>query len=146
MPYKRILVATDGSEHSLRAALQAAQLAKDCGAEVEVFGVAMTHPVYGGAGFGALDVGAMERQIEEAATLAVEDTAAAVLRAGVRPKTVVAIAAGNAGEAICDEAATYGADLIVVGSRGLGRAGSLLVGSTSQSVLHNATVPVLVVR
>ena len=39
-----------------------------------------------------------------------------------------------------------GADLIVVGSRGLGGLKSMIVGSTSREVLAHADRPVLVVR
>jgi nucleotide-binding universal stress UspA family protein len=38
-----------------------------------------------------------------------------------------------------------GADLLVVGSRGIGGAPSRLLGSTSTQVVHEATVPVVVV-
>ncbi|GAA4208825.1 universal stress protein [Streptosporangium oxazolinicum] len=45
---------------------------------------------------------------------------------------------------ICE--ASAGADLVVVGSRGLGRFGSAVLGSVSHGVLHHARCPVAVVR
>jgi nucleotide-binding universal stress UspA family protein len=39
-----------------------------------------------------------------------------------------------------------GADLIVTGSRGLGGIRRALMGSVSESVVHHASCPVLVVR
>jgi nucleotide-binding universal stress UspA family protein len=65
---------------------------------------------------------------------------------GVDARTTVVVAMGNPAHAICQEAEDSGADLIVIGSRGLGRTGTLLMGSTSQQVLHCAKVPVLAVR
>jgi nucleotide-binding universal stress UspA family protein len=146
MPYKKMLLATDGSDHALHAAAQAAQLAKDMGAEVEVLGIAVIHPVYGGMHVGAVGVSGLEQEVEQAATDAVRDTSAVLIEAGLSPKSVVTIAMGSAAGAIVQEAEDTGADLIVMGSRGLGRAGSLLVGSTSRDVLHHSKVPVLVVK
>jgi nucleotide-binding universal stress UspA family protein len=146
MPYKKMLLATDGSEHALHAAEQAAQLAKDMNAEVEVLGVAVIQPMYGGMHMGAGGISGVEQEVERAATESVNDTAAIFTAAGITPKTVVSVAMGSAASAICQEADDIGADLIVIGSRGLGRAGSLLVGSTSRDVLHQSKIPVLVVR
>jgi len=146
MPYKKILLATDGSEHSRHAAAQVAQLAKDMGAEVEVLSVAVIHPAYGGLHMGATAVSGEESDAEKAARLAVTDTAAVLKEQGVEAKTVVVVAMGNPAHAICQEAEDAGADLIVIGSRGLGRTGTLLMGSTSQQVIHCSALPVLVIR
>ena len=60
--------------------------------------------------------------------------------AAVEPKVVCDLAA----PALIDTA--DGADLLVVGARGLGGFRSLLLGSVSQQCLHHATCPVAVVR
>lgn len=51
-----------------------------------------------------------------------------------------------AADAILNAADARGADLIVVGCRGLGQFKELLLGSTSDRVIQYAKVPVLVVR
>jgi nucleotide-binding universal stress UspA family protein len=146
MPYKKILVATDGSQHSRNAAVQAAALAKDLGAEVEVFSVAVVQPMYGGLHVGAVGLESMEEEAQKAAEMAVADTAQVFADHGLTPRTVVSVAMGNAAGVICQEADDWGAELIVVGSRGLGRASSLILGSVSQEVVHSSSRPVLVVR
>jgi nucleotide-binding universal stress UspA family protein len=42
-------------------------------------------------------------------------------------------------------AASRGAEMLVVGARGLGRVPSVLIGSVSQQCLHHATVPIAIV-
>ena len=53
---------------------------------------------------------------------------------------------GEAGKSIVAAAEAENADLIVVGTRGLARAGRWLLGSVSDHVVHHASCPVLVVR
>jgi nucleotide-binding universal stress UspA family protein len=50
---------------------------------------------------------------------------------------------GQPADVLCEEAA--GADLLVVGSRGLGGFRGLLVGSVSQQCVHHSPCPVVVV-
>ena len=56
------------------------------------------------------------------------------------------IIGGPAGQVIVEEAATWGADLIVMGSRGLGVWNRLLLGSVSSAVVHHAKCSVEIVR
>jgi len=53
---------------------------------------------------------------------------------------------GPAAEAILHVAATRHSDVIVMGSRGLGRLEGALLGSNSQKVVSHAACPVLIVR
>ena len=53
---------------------------------------------------------------------------------------------GEPGKSIVAAAEAERADLIVVGTRGLARAGRWLLGSVSDYVVHHAGSPVLVVR
>jgi nucleotide-binding universal stress UspA family protein len=69
----------------------------------------------------------------------------AVARAAGAPRVKSAMAWGDPAKAILDEAGRAGADLIVMGRRGLGRFSELLIGSISQKVLHHAPVKVLIV-
>ena len=53
---------------------------------------------------------------------------------------------GQAAAAIVEEARTWNADLVVVGTRGNGLLKRLLLGSTARSVLHHAAASVLIAR
>ena len=67
--------------------------------------------------------------------------------AGARGVPVRAVLlTGDAVDEIVAYADSLDADLIVVGSRGLGAVASGMLGSVSQGVLHEARRPVLVVR
>jgi nucleotide-binding universal stress UspA family protein len=140
MPYRKFLIATDGSEQALKAAAQAAKLASNCQvAEVVVLGVGIGyHPLGGRNPF----IQAKRDEIQEA----VEATARVVAENGIEPTKMIKLGVGNAGDEICQAAVEAGADVIVMGSRGLGAVGSLLMGSTSTRVVHCSSVPVLLVR
>ena len=61
-------------------------------------------------------------------------------------KVKTEILEGPPAEAILSVAETRGVDLIIMGTRGLGRLAGLLVGSQSQKVVAHAHCPVLLVR
>ncbi len=81
-----------------------------------------------------------------------EDERRAALEAAAgrfRPRVArvaTATPVGVPAHAIVTEAERQGSDLIVVGARGLGTFRRVLLGSVSESVLHQAPCPVLIVR
>ncbi|MEO7230188.1 MAG: universal stress protein, partial [Candidatus Limnocylindrales bacterium] len=57
-----------------------------------------------------------------------------------------AVLAGRAATVVVDEARTFEADLVIVGSRGHGTIGELVLGSVSSEIVDHARCPVLVAR
>ena len=78
---------------------------------------------------------------------AVELLKEAVLRMGLDPMAVnTMVRDGDIKQTVLNVADELGADLIVMGSRGLGRLQSILANSTSQYVFQLSTRPMLLVR
>ncbi|KAK7101507.1 universal stress protein in QAH/OAS sulfhydrylase 3'region-like [Littorina saxatilis] len=65
--------------------------------------------------------------------------------AGV-PGKVLRYSGNTPGEAVIKASQELGADLIITGTRGLGKIRRTLMGSVSQYIVHHAHVPVLVCR
>ncbi|MEZ5292978.1 MAG: universal stress protein [Vicinamibacterales bacterium] len=84
---------------------------------------------------------ALRRQIQEA----LQDTLARVPTPAPPVVPAIDVATGSPATEILEAVTRVEADLVVIGTRGLGRAGQLLFGSTTERVLHAASVPVLVV-
>ncbi len=85
-----------------------------------------------------------EADIAERETWASTLVAAAVQRLGLPSAPRVAVATGDAREALLEAAA--GADLLVLGRRRLSKLGRLMLGSVSSAVVEQSPVPVTVVR
>ena len=87
-------------------------------------------------------------EMQKAATTAVEK-AVTKLRAGAessRLKIITRVLAGSPKRVILEEADAFEADLIVLGSRGLGAWDRMLLGSVSQTVAAHAKCSVEIVR
>lgn len=130
----KVLVTTDGSNLSEQAVDTAVKLAKALGGSVVGVTVVIAPPPAGG--FECEDPAVRERlnKISEKA------------REGGVECEIVAEHAGTVWEGILECARRLDVDYIVMASRGLGSFGSLLLGSETQKVLHQADRPVLVVR
>jgi nucleotide-binding universal stress UspA family protein len=93
----------------------------------------------------SLDFEGIDRVSEAAARHCADDGAARGRVAGVNA-TAVAVRRGvSIPDTLLEQAETLGADLIVVGSRGLGGVKAAVQGSVSRSVLQHSDRPVLVV-
>lgn len=136
--FKHILVAVDGSEHSRRALPTAIEVALKFASDVFVLHVS-EH-----------DRGrAVAYSVESPAdaTRLVGDAVKIISDAGVSAKGAVHdVAAGHVAKNIVETAATVGADLIVMGSRGLSDVQGMLLGSVTHKTMQLAQVAVLVAR
>jgi nucleotide-binding universal stress UspA family protein len=139
---KLIVIATDGSGSALEAVDFGLELAHEQGAEVAF--VHVTMPIeWAVYPFGPLD------RIPAAAPPVEEDEAIAAALERAAAAGVTAQAASLLGDPVTEVPAyadSMNADLIVIGSRGLGGVTSALLGSVSKGVLKHAGCPVLVVR
>ncbi|MGZ8693613.1 MAG: universal stress protein [Gaiellaceae bacterium] len=132
----KILVAYDGSESARRALTEAAKLANGNG--LTVMSVAEPLPQFGRAGELMLPEEDAERRRE------LSDARQLLEQRGIEATFVER--KGDAATRILDEAEGEHADLIVMGTRGLGVGKRWLMGSVSTKVLHHAHCNVLVVR
>jgi nucleotide-binding universal stress UspA family protein len=139
----RILLATDGSKEAELAASTAADLAKGTGSELHLVTVALEYP-YVYAYYDVRHPAEVERHRQEAQKILDQQVDRVVEAGGSGAKAHVSM--GVPDEEIVVLAEELGADLVVVGSRGLGGMHRTLMGSVSDSVVRHAHCPVLVVR
>lgn len=139
--FDRILVPSDGSEHALRAVRVAADLAERFDAEVvllTVVSVPQALVMVAGIGDDVVEE-YVEKTGREALASALEEFASRSV--GVEVK----IEMGAAAEEIVRQTHETGADLVVMGKRGLSEIRGLLLGSVSDRVTHGLSTPVLLV-
>jgi nucleotide-binding universal stress UspA family protein len=142
--YKRILIATDGSDKSKLAAKEGIDLAKALGAEVLALNVVNEVVIASAVRQLGSDRKEVEDKLMAGGKKAVDDLKNLGGAAGVKVDAIVRM--GSPANMVIDVANSEGADLIVMGSHGESGASKLLIGSVVQKVLYWATIPVLVVR
>lgn len=135
---QNVVVGYDGSEESRRA-LERAGTIGSTGAKVTV-----VTAVSIGAHLGGRSMGALNEDELSAARSSLEAVRAQLQAQGIDAHMIEG--EGEPAEVITDAAKEVGADLIVVGTRGLGGAKRLVLGSVSTKVVHHAPCDVLVVR
>lgn len=145
--YKRILVALDGSETSMRALTASLNLARQGGGRVRLVHVVEELAYLGGFDPYGASSGDLIKVIRENGAKVLATGLAAAGSAGVEADTVVY---DNFGErlpdAVADAAKQWNADLIVVGTHGRRGMGRVLMGSGAEQIIRLSPVPVLVIR
>lgn len=134
----RVLLATDGSKDAALAARTAVDLTDKSGSELHVVH-AWTHVP--SARFEEY----IRARLEEEGQRVLDEEAQRIEAAGA-DLAGVHLREGRTQEVIVDLAEEIGAELIIVGSRGVGTIERLLTGSVSEGVVHLASCPVLVMR
>ena len=136
--FEKILLAVDGSESAKRAVAATADLASKTKAEVLVVHV---HE----KGLVSRETTDLETGTE--ASMLTHAALEVVRKAGVSAGSQMRAAHfEDVAREILDAAEGYGADTIVLGSRGLGTFAELLLGSVAHKVIQLARCPVVVVR
>ncbi|PKL59995.1 MAG: universal stress protein [Methanomicrobiales archaeon HGW-Methanomicrobiales-4] len=140
--FQKIVLATDGSDNAQRAAQAAIDLAKG----LSLSSIMITHIITNPP-----DQSRMVKAQFDVHTLLEDDAKAALQRtidvlslAGLSYDLKVAI--GDPSVEIVDIAKKEMADLIIIGSRGLGTLQGILLGSVSQKIAQAASCPVMIVK
>lgn len=144
--FKSIVVGTDGSETATEAVRQAVSLAKALGSKLEV--VSAYEPVSGQR------LADERRQAPEDLQWAIsprEDVDATLQAAAEIAKEAgvsvdVYPRQGDPADALLDVAEERGADLVIVGNKGMTGAKRFLLGSVPNKVSHHAPCSVLIIR
>jgi len=142
--FKKITVAIDGSDASANALRIACDLAGKYGSKIHLVHTPQTETTAYAVGAGAMVVTPSQKDLDAAGAKIIDEALAIAKECG-QEIAKTHLAHGNAADQILHCAEEWGADLIVMGRRGLGSFGSLVLGSTSLRVSHLAQCACLTV-
>jgi nucleotide-binding universal stress UspA family protein len=141
----RMLLPVDGSESSLRAVDFAARKKDWYKDPVEIHLINVQPPLpFGSRVSSVIGHDTVEKYHREEAMKALEPAMHRLDSAGVTHSQHICV--GDPPELIAEYAQEKGCDQIIMGSRGLGKTASLLLGSVATKVIHLSDVPVLLVK
>lgn len=142
---RNILLAFDGSENAKRALHYIIEFAKDAPKppEVHVLNV-QQEPVLYGEFITAGTVEELNQSFLDKSQRTLAEAATALQGAGINHQTHAIL--GNVAEQVSDAVQRFGCDTVVMGTRGLGSFKGMLMGSVANRVIHEVSVPVLLVK
>ena len=147
--YKRILVAIDNSTTAQKALREAIALARALGAKLCIANAADEGPLsQHGMGLGSyIDVEKVIAEMRAASHALLAQALTQAETAGCEAEVMtIESAERRLANMIVDAAATWGADLIVMGTHGRRGFERLLVGSVAEHVIRIATTSLMLVR
>jgi nucleotide-binding universal stress UspA family protein len=148
---RRLVIGVDGSANARRAVAFIAELPPPPGAMVTVVGALeatglLPHQLLPAAMHRSVrrELATLTDDLSVSARRQIDDAAATLREAGWRVRTV--LRTGRALEVLLAAVQSTGADLLVIGARGVTTLDALLVGSVAEGALTHCRVPVLLVR
>jgi nucleotide-binding universal stress UspA family protein len=141
--YRKVLLALDGSAAALRAAQLVAARAARLGGAFDVVALNV-QPAVEHWHRSATAVDAEVAEVAARAEAACRGAGEAAAQSGA--KVVFEVRHGDPAKVIAEEAARRGCDLIVMGTRGAGALGGLILGSVAFKTLHVTGLPVTLVK
>jgi nucleotide-binding universal stress UspA family protein len=143
--YRRILVGTDGSEHSRRALTRALELARISNAEITVITVLHLPASYLMALGSSIGMGSEPwSSLHQACEQVLAEAESMFIKSGIKPLTEIRM--GSPAQELVQMVQEGDYDLIIVGSRGRGMTRAHLLGSVSDQISHTATCDLLIVH
>ncbi|MGV2909216.1 universal stress protein [Achromobacter sp. AGC25] len=140
---KNVLIPVDGSANALRAVHYMIDHIREYGpCTLHLLNVQL--PIVSGTVLAFISQEMIQEYYDDEAKTALEDAKAALDRAGVMYQEALRV--GHIAESIKAYATEHQCDHIIMGSRGLGAAGSLLLGSVALKVLHTVHIPVVLIN
>ncbi|MGY6270438.1 universal stress protein [Achromobacter denitrificans] len=140
---KNVLIPVDGSANSLRAVRYMIDYVRESGpCTIHLLNAQL--PIVSGTVLAFIDQKTIQEYYEDEAKAALSDATALLDRSGILYQTALRV--GPIAESIKAYATEQHCDHIVMGSRGLGAAGSLLLGSVALKVLHTIHIPVVLIN
>ena len=142
-PFQKILVPVDGSSTSTKALDYALQLARDNHSQVRAMHAIDELGYLSGYEFS----GELMATARKNASEVLQKAVLAAQAQGVALDTHLIDQPGQRlGQTVADEAANWGADLVVVGTHGRRGVGRVLLGSGAEQIVRMSPVAVLTVR
>jgi nucleotide-binding universal stress UspA family protein len=144
--YQRIFVPVDDSDTSNLALAEACKVAKEIGATMRLVHV-IDLAQFGWGGTEFLDAADLQKSIKDGGEQVLAQALWRAREAGVEPETAVLESWGDKiASLLLEDSRSWRADLVVMGTHGLGGLAHMLMGSVAEGVVKYADVPILLVR